>query len=179
MALLKTFALPESSSSMLSDCSYCGVTTDNNCGSVQVTNLEWINACKKHHALATRDARAAMDRLEIVPWYVIHNNPLFAALPARFIVRRSNGDLDNDWSIMTVASYRDMRKIWRYKGAWSIKATNPEDVTKAVPIIDFKLSLPVEQHHLVDDLISLLDEGVFHAEAVAFGEATGPSRGGS
>ena len=137
-------------------------------------------ACENedHRHWAKRDALAWLHRHKRVRRKDYEKEPLFCEttlLTARVKVRRTSGDVESDWQVQA-ASYENLAQIVCVQGIWSLPVWKrdieepDESIQKYVPLESLKMSIPEEQHGLVDDLIGKLDAG-FYTEAAAAHDA--------
>jgi len=129
-------------------------------------------ACKnvEHQRWAERDAHAWLHRQKMVRRSKYENEPLFQQtdlLTGRIKVVRSSGVTDHDWQVQQPSVDNNVALIYT-EGDWHIPALQPERVLqKHITVESLKLSLPEEQHPLVDDLLGKLDRGFYTADAEA------------
>ena len=156
------------------NCLYCGASAAyyKEC-EFQLSTI----ACKneEHQRWAKRDAFASLHRHKWVRRQEYEKEPLFretALLTALIKVRRTSGDVESDWLIPN-PSYDNPQHIVCIQGIWHIPAWQPdmsnldESPRKYVPLESLKMSIPDEQHGLVDDLIDKLLEGFYTEFAAA------------
>ena len=159
------------------NCLYCGASAAyyKNC-EFQLSTI----ACKNEHhqRWAKRDAFAALHRRKWVRRKEYEKEPLFretALLTGLIKVRRTSGVVESDW-LIPEPSYDNPQHIACIQGIWYIPAWQPDmsnldqSPRKYVSLESLKMSIPDEQHGLVDDLIDKLLEG-FYTEAAAAHEA--------
>lgn len=156
------------------NCLYCGVSASyySDCD-VQLSTIACEN--QEHRSWAKRDALAWFYRHNRIRRKDYEKEPLFCEttlLTDLIKVRRTSGDVESDWRIQAF-SYENHAHIARVEGFWSISAYKPDVeepqkyIQKYVPLESLKMSLPEEQHVLVDDLIVKLDAGLYTAAAAA------------
>lgn len=156
------------------NCLYCGASASyyKDCD-VQLSTI----ACEKeeHRCWAKRDAFAWLHRHKRVRRKDYEKEPLFCEttlLTDLIKVRRTSGDLESDWKVQP-PSYETHAHIACVEGIWSIPVwkRNIEDpgesIQKYVPLESLKMSLPEEQHVLVDELVVKLDAGLYTEAAAA------------
>ena len=150
------------------NCLYCGASASyySDCD-VQLSTIACDN--QEHRRWAKRDALAWLHRRKWVRRKDYEKEPLFCEttlLTDLIKVRRTSGDVESDWRVQEF-SYENHAHIARVEGFWSISAYKPEVeepqkyIQKYVPLESLKMSLPEEQHALVDDLVAKLDAGLY------------------
>jgi hypothetical protein len=164
------------------ECFYCGAE---NTGSKTVDRLYGIKHCRIHEIVAVRDCNAYLQRQGHVRiddafknaaisrfMMVIKDNPTFP-------VERSDGSIENNWSLET-DSWESRAYISKnVDGKWSIPVKkNTENLYKYVPIINFlkpeiagKMLLPAAWHQVIEDTLETLIDGVYKADQEAYEKA--------
>jgi len=156
------------------NCLYCGASASyyKDCD-VQLSTIACEN--QEHRSWAKRDAFAWLHRHNRIRRKDYEKEPLFCEttlLTALIKVRRTSGHVESDWRVQAF-SYENHAHIARVEGIWSIPvwqriSEKPDEyIQKYVPLESFKMSLPEEQHSLVDELVVKLDAGLYTVAAAA------------
>ena len=156
------------------NCLYCGASASyySDCD-VQSSTIACDN--QEHRIWAKRDALAWFYRHNRIRRKDYEKEPLFCEttlLTDLIKVRRTSGDVESDWRVQAF-SYESHAHIARVEGIWSIPvwqriSEKPDEyIQKYVPLESLKMSLPEEQHVLVDDLVVKLDAGLYTEAAAA------------
>ena len=142
-------------------CAYCGVTSQmRKCIRMYPpSRRRFIVYCDKHGDDAERDIMCVLKSLGYYRQSDVLKQPVFSVLPEDLVLQSSgehiavlNTSLMND-NIEFVIRYNDEPKTW----AISIFNTISSE-EKFIPVSLLKLSLPLEHHKLVDDLILWLSK---------------------
>jgi len=154
-------------------CHYC---ENKNTGTILVEHLFGIMYCDEHKGVATRDINAWLAAEKIIRLSDVSDDPLFiegGLLERDLCVRRSNGVIDTlGWKLHKHTHFDPAFILYDLADGWWIKAYNEDiDRKRGLRIKDLKLSLPEEQHFLVDLFIVRLENGLYNSELVAFNEA--------
>ena len=156
------------------NCLYCGASASyyKDCD-FQLSTIACEN--EEHRRWAKRDALAWFYRHNRIRRKDYEKEPLFQQtdlLTAFIKVRRTSGVVESDWRVQAL-SYENHAHIARVEGVWSIPVwqriseKSEEYNQKFVPLESLKMSIPEEQHVLVDDLVVKLDAGLYTAAAAA------------
>ena len=125
----------------------------------------------EHQAWADRDAQAWLGRNGRVRPKHYREDPLFKEtdlLSRDVAVPRSSGAIDREGWTIRKAYCEDAALITFYaaKGVWVVPVGNAdEDIIKAIPVSELKMSLPEDKHGLVDAFELRLKAG-FYSEAM-------------
>ena len=133
------------------NCLYCGASASyyKDCD-FQLSTI----ACKneEHQHRAKRDAFAWLHRKKSVRRKEYEKEPLFCEttlLTGLINVRRASGKVESDWKILEPIDF----------------------LQKHIPLESLKMSIPDEQHGLVDDLVVKLEAGFYTEFAAAYDAA--------
>ena len=156
----------------IEECQYCGGPTHDegdNSGYNPIMLHFGVVACVEHKDRAQRDGNAWLHRNNVVDWHDAIQDPVFAMLLNRDIkVRRTSGAIEDGWRIEP-PTYDEPPFFIRSEtsGEWSVKAKQADNI-RGLRVRDFKLSLPEEQHGLVDAFIARLNRGFYKADSDAY-----------
>ena len=173
---MKLCALPVRTVMFKPICAYCGKTE---AYYAYCDYQKAVLACAdpEHQALADRDAKAWLGIYRCVRPEHYREDPLFQEtelLSSDIVVKRSSGEIEIDgWTIRKPSLYESALVRFRKEDeTWVILVIkNEEDIQKDIPVRDLKLSLPEEQHGLVDAFEARLVAGFYHAEIQAYEKA--------
>lgn len=171
---IKVCAYPIRTVMFRPNCLFCGADASyySDCD-VHLSTLACEN--EDHQRWAKRDALAWLHRRKWVRRKHYEKEPLFCEttiLTDLIKVRRTSGHVESDWKVQSL-SYENHALIACVNGIWCIPVWKPdaehpdESIQKHVPLESLKMSIPEEQHALVDDLIGKLDDGFYREAAVA------------
>lgn len=176
MSSLKLCALPVRTVMFKAICAYCEKCEEYyaHCD-VQLAVL----ACgdPEHQAWADRDARAWLGRHSLVRAKDYREDPLFKdtdLLSRNVVVKRSSGVIDRGGWTIRKPYFHDAALITFYttEEVWAVPVGNAsEEVVKAIPVSELKLSLPEDKHGLVDAFELRLKAGFYRAAMLAYEEA--------
>lgn len=170
---IKVCAYPIRTVMFRPNCLYCGASASyyKDCD-FQLSTIACEN--EEHRRWAKRDAFAWLHRRKWLRRKEYEKEPLFCEttlLTDLIKVRRTSGDVESDWRIQE-PSHENNQHIICYQGIWCIPVWQAniespiEFLQKHVPLESLKMSLPEEQHALVDDLVVKLEAG-FYTEFAA------------
>jgi hypothetical protein len=132
-----------------------------------------ILACDEHKEFADRDVKAWNHRNNYVRWSDYTNDPLFketGILTNQIIVKRTNGEIENDWELMT-PDYFEMASVTKCNEEWCIPVKKLDmSIKKYIPVKDLKISLTEDNHALVDDFIAKLNDGFYKKENLEYNQ---------
>jgi hypothetical protein len=154
-------------------CAYCGKKSERN--AVCIWQLA-ILSCNEHNLLGERDAKAWMHMNNLVHLEDYEKEPLFqetGLLDKNIIVKRTSGDIEKNWKIKEWTWY-DYAQLKMLDDIWYIPViyTGDEDtIQKYIPITDLKMSIPDDNHPLVDLFIKKLNRGFYISEYNAYLQA--------
>jgi hypothetical protein len=173
---LKLCALPVRTVMFRPICAYCGKSEKHyaHCD-IQLAVL----ACgdPEHQAWADRDAQAWLGRHGYVRPKHYKEDPLFQEtdlLSRDVAVKRSSGEIELDGWIIRKPYVDDAALMTFYaaKEQWVVPVGNAsEDIIKAIPVSELKMSLPEDKHGLVDAFELRLKTGFYRAAMLAYDEA--------
>ena len=131
----------------------------------------------EHQAWADRDAQAWLGRHGYVRPKHYREDPLFKEtdlLSREVAVKRSSGEIELDGWIIRKPYVDDAALMTFYaaKEQWVVPVGNAsEDIIKAIPVSELKMSLPEDKHGLVDAFEAKLIHGFYRAAMKAHEEA--------
>ena len=160
------------------NCLYCGASASyyKDCD-FQLSTIACSN--EEHRRRAKRDAFAWLHRKKSVRRKEYEKEPLFCEttlLTGLINVRRASGKVESDWKIQE-PSHDNHVHIICYQGIWCIPVWQPnikspiDFLQKHIPLESLKMSIPDEQHGLVDDLVVKLEAGFYTEFAAAYDAA--------
>jgi hypothetical protein len=176
MSSLKLCAVPVRTVMFRPICAYCG-KSEKHYAHCDVKLAVLACGDPEHQAWADRDAQAWLGRNRSVRPKHYREDPLFKdtdLLLRDIVVPRSSGAIDREgWTIRK--PYCDdaaMITFYAEEGVWLVPVGNAsEDIVKAIPVSDLKLSLPEDKHGLVDAFELRLKAGFYRAAVRAYEEA--------
>lgn len=178
-AQVKTFNKPMRMVYFADECMYCGSPGHTHYNHIQ-HQLGFIT-CDAHKDLADRDADAYLALKGRVRFDEATEDQLFVlgTLLTRDIkVRRSSGAIDDNWRIREPSCEPEegmTHFVARDPGhgiKWYMQAIQPSTgTTRGFCVDDLKLSLPEDQHSLVDAFVARLDAGFYKAQLDAHNAA--------
>lgn len=140
-------------------CAYCGVSSQKSkCIRISPPSKQrFIFYCDNHNADAERDVISALKTLGYHRQSDVLKQPVFAVLPEDLVVKSSG---ETGWFLNTSIITDNIDLVHRFYDQptyWAISIINVLTGEKMpIPVSSLKLSLPVTQHELVDDLITWL-----------------------
>ena len=143
-------------------CAYCGVSTSKTkcIFSYPPSTRRFIFYCNEHNAEAERDIFLAHKELGLYRQSDVLKQPVFGVLPEYLTVKSS---CEKRWCLDKTIIDGNTEFVRRHVDdptTWAIRIIHDlTGETKPFPVSELKLSLPVEQHGLVDDLIAWLSVG--------------------
>ena len=173
---LKLCALPVRTVMFRPICAYCGKSEKHYAYcDIQLAVLACGNP--EHQAWADRDAQAWLGRHGYVRPKHYREDPLFKEtdlLSREVAVKRSSGEIELDGWIIRKPYVDDAALITFYaaKEQWVVPVGNAsEDIIKAIPVSELKMSLPEDKYGLVDAFELRLKAGFYRAAMLAYDEA--------
>lgn len=138
-----------------------------------------VLACDEHKGLAIRDANAWHHNNGKVRWSDYTKDALFEQsdiLHSPITVKRTNGAIETNWSIIKPDYIDNQGFIHCISNIWTIGVEQVDTrISKCIPVVDLKLSLPEDKHILVDALIDRLTAGFYKSDADAYTRAMADS----
>lgn len=140
-------------------CAYCGISSrQTKCIlSYPPRTRRFIFYCNEHNADAERDILLAHRELGLFRQSDVLKQPIFKVLPEYLTV---NGSCENRWCLDKTIIDGNTEFVHRFDDeptTWAIRIIHDSTgETKPLPVSELKLSLPIEHHRLVDDLIAWL-----------------------
>lgn len=144
-------------------CAYCDVKTQQSkcLRRYPQTNWRFIFYCDTHGADAERDMLSILKERGYHRQRDVLKQPVFSVLPEDLVKKSPWGTVGIGWFLDTSLWEDSIDFVYRQKdGTWVIAIDNltPNTATY-MPVSELKMSLPIEHHSLVDNLIEWLSNG--------------------